>query len=118
MASLWQYILFQHVPKHNGTQKPLPVSGEVAEALRYVAARSINKPSREVVRRAAVVTGCDISHYREMLDAVAAYQTQYPGRKLIFYDLGLKDPEKREVIWFMISLFIQLENYIVRQLAD
>ena len=89
--------------RHHGTQKPMPVSPEVENMLLHVAMRSINESSHDIVDNAVVVTGCDHSHYAELEDTVASYQTQYPGRKLLFYDFGLTKQQQINVSELIVS---------------
>ena len=76
---------------------PMPVSLEVYKMLLHVSRRSLDESSWDAVRHAAVVTACDSSHFEEVKDAVASYQTHYPGREIIIYDLGLSSWQKRDV---------------------
>ena len=67
----------------------------------------------DIVRQAAVVTGCEKTHYTEIQDAIASYQRQYPGRKIIFYDLGLTKPQRVDVsFYYSPRMFFTLINSI------
>ena len=99
--------------QHNGTQKSMPVSTEVEEMLMHIAKHSIDKSTPDIVRQAAVVTGCEKTHYTEIQDAIASYQRQYPGRKIIFYDLGLTKPQRVDVsFYYSARMFFTLINSI------
>lgn len=51
-----------------------------------------------------LVTACDTSHFREVKDAIASVQTNYPNHAIILYDLGLSASEIKEVIlWTKLS---------------
>ena len=78
----------------------MPASGEVEEALKIVGARSIDRPSREAVHKAVMVTAADHTHFEEMKNSIASHQTQNPGQKIVFYDLGLNPPQAKEVRFY------------------
>ena len=43
------------------------------------------------------VTAASANHYKESIDAIATVQKYFPGRKIYYYDLGLKSAQRKEV---------------------
>ena len=75
----------------------MPISPRIAEDLMRLGRRSLDKPSMQNVLDAALVTGCDKSHFKEIQDAIASVQNFFPEKKIIFYDLGLTISQKIKV---------------------
>ena len=75
----------------------MPISPRIAEDLMRLGRRSLDKPSMQNVLNAALVTGCDRTHFGEIQDAIASVQHFWPVKKIIFYDLGLTSSQKVEV---------------------
>ena len=70
-------------------------------ALRY---RSLDRPSQHEVFNAVFVTAEDKSHFAEIKDAIAFVQRFYPEKRIISYDLGLKDTQRRKVGFFFQNI--------------
>ncbi|KAI0238688.1 hypothetical protein LSAT2_010572, partial [Lamellibrachia satsuma] len=49
--------------------------------------------STNVLQQFVPVTGASSNHFTESIDGVASMQTNMPGKKIIYYDLGLKPAE-------------------------
>ena len=43
------------------------------------------------------VTAASANHYKESIDAIATVQKYFTGRKIYYYDLGLKAAQREEV---------------------
>ena len=53
--------------------------------------------STNVLQQFVPVTGASSDHFTESIDGVASMQTNMPGKKIIYYDLGLTPAEIAQV---------------------
>ena len=55
------------------------------------------------------VMAASSNHFDESVDAVASIQTIMPEKKIIYYDLGLKEEQIKEVVYeFVSSVFVDV----------
>ena len=54
-------------------------------------------PGEADLGKVVLVTGVDSSHFRESRDSIASVQKNLPNHRILYYDLGLRDFEVKEV---------------------
>jgi hypothetical protein len=52
---------------------------------------------QKVLENFVFVTAASSNHFEESRDAVASMQTQFPGKLILYYDLGLEPKQVTEV---------------------
>lgn len=62
----------------------------------------------ETLESFVFVSAASSNHFNEIKDAIASVQKQFPEKLIYIHDLGLKDEQVKEVVYFtsIISVFI------------
>ena len=75
---------------------------------------SLYNPHEADIDEAVIVTAADKSHFKETKDSVASLQLNLPNNTIVYYDLGLREFQVREVSNYSVFLALSTSGYCER----
>ena len=78
--------------RYNESGEPFNVSANVARSL-VPSGASFITPTSDKMADFAIVTAASSNYFLESMDVIASIQSVMPKKRILYFDLGLKDEE-------------------------